>query len=150
MRGPFQCTAVIFVLAGMALAGNESTAELKAHADAASGGEQAKLCLEYARRQLANADGFFNQGEVEKGQADIREVVEYAHKAANAASVSGKHLKETEIDLRKLAKRMHDIGETLAFEDRGPVRMAVDEIEQIRSELLVRMWGPQAEPKGKS
>jgi len=150
MRGPFRFAAVALVLAGLALAGNESTPELKARADAATGGEQAKLCLEYAHRQLEYADNFFNHGDVEKGHAEVREVVDYAHKAARAASASGKRLKETEIDLRKLTKRMHDIGESLAFEDRDPVRKAVDEIEQIRSELLVRMWGPQAEPKGKS
>jgi hypothetical protein len=150
MRSLFPCAVIVLVLASLALAGNESTSELKARADAATGGEQARLCLEYAHRQLADANNLFNQGDVEKGQADIREVVEYAHKAATAASASGKHLKETEIDLRKLAKRMHDIGETLAFEDRDPVHKAVDEIEQIRSDLMIRMWGPQAEPKGKS
>jgi hypothetical protein len=141
--------AAVFALAGLAPA-TDSPAELKARADAATGAMQAKLCLEYAHVQLAAADSLFNQGEVEKGQADIREVVDYAHKAANAAATSGKHLKETEIDLRKLEKRMHDIGESLAFEDRDPVRNAVEEIDQIRSQLLVRMWGPQAEPKGKS
>jgi len=145
----FRYTAIVLALAGPALA-TDSPAELKARADAATGATQAKLCLEYAHVQLAVADNLFNQGEVEKGQAEIREVVDYAHKAANAASASGKRLKETEIDLRKLTKRMHDIGESLAFEDRDPVRKAVEEIDQIRSQLLVRMWGPQAEPKGKS
>ena len=135
---------------GLPLVADESTSQLKAHADAATDGEQAKLCLEYAHRQLVDADNLFNQGDVEKGQAEIREVVEYAHKAANAASASGKRLKETEIDLRKLAKRMHDVGESLDLDNRDPVRKAVEEIEQIRSELMVRMWGPQAEPKGKS
>ncbi len=150
MRSPFPCAVIVLVLASLALAGNDSASDLKARADAATGGEQARLCLEYAHRKLVDANSLFNQGEVEKGQADIREVVDYAHKAATAASASGKYLKQTEIDLRKLAKRMHDIGETLAFEDRDPVRKAVDEIEQIRSELMIRMWGPQAEPKGKS
>ena len=135
---------------GLPLTSDESTSQLKAHADAATGAEQAKLCLEYAHRQLADADNLFNQGDVEKGQAEIREVVEYAHKAADAAAASGKHLKETEIDLRKLEKRMHDIGESLDLDNRDPVRKAVDEIEQIRSDLMVRMWGPQAEPKRKS
>jgi hypothetical protein len=145
----FRYAAVVLALAGLARA-TDSPAELKARADAATGATQAKLCLEYAHVQLAAADNLFNQGDVEKGQADIREVVDYAHKAANAASASGRHLKETEIDLRKLAKRMHDIGESLDLEDRDPVRKAVEEIDQIRSELMVRMWGPQAEPKGKS
>ena len=115
-----------------------------------TGGEKAKLCLQYAHLQLEDANALFNQGEVEKAQADIREVVEYAHKAADAASSSGNHLKQTEIELRKLSKRMHDIGESLAFEDRPPMRKAVEEIEQIRTDLMVRMCGPQAEPKGKS
>ena len=150
MRRPLSCAVLVFMLGGVALAGTEPTAELKAHADAATGAEQAKLCLEYAHRQLTEANNLFNQGDMEKGLADIQEVVEYAHKAANAASASGKHLKETEIDLRKIAKRMHDIGETLSFEERDPVRKAVDEIEEIRSDLMIRMWGPQAEPKGKS
>jgi hypothetical protein len=150
MCASFRYTAMLLALAGLALAATESASELKARADAATGGMQAKLCLEYAHRQLQDADNLFNQGDLEKGLAEIREVVDYAHKAADAASVSGKHLKETEIDLRRLAKRMHDIGESLDLEDRDPVRKAVDEIEQIRSDLLVRMWGPQAEPKGKS
>ena len=150
MSGLFSCGVFVLALAGVVLAGNESTTELKARADSSTGAEQAKLCLEYAHRQLTGANTLFNQGELEKGMAEIREVVEYAHKGANAASASGKHLKETEIDLRKLAKRMHDIGESLAFEDRDQVRKAVEELEQIRSDLMIRRWGPQAEPKGKS
>ena len=35
-------------------------------------------------------------------------------------SASGKHLKQTEIDLRKLAKRMHDIGESLGLRRPSP------------------------------
>ena len=37
MRALFRCTAIILVLTGLALAGNESTPELKARADAATG-----------------------------------------------------------------------------------------------------------------
>jgi hypothetical protein len=59
-------------------------------------------------------------------------------------------VKDTEIKLRKLAERMHDIGESLAFEDRQPVRQAVEQIQQIRSDLMVKMWGPDAQPKGSS
>jgi len=150
MRATFRYAVIVLLPAGLALAGTESLQELKARADAATGAMQAKLCLEYAHRQLAEADSMFNQGDVEKGQANIREVVDYAQKAASAASASGKHLKETEIDLRKLEKRMHDIGESLSLDDRDPVRKAVEELETIRSQLMIRMWGPQAEPKGAS
>ena len=100
-------------------------------------------------RSLEDANTLFTNGDVDKAQGEVGEVVEYSRKAADAASTSGKHLKQTEIDLRKLAKRMKDIAATLAVEDRPPLLKAVDDIEQIRADLLTRMFGPQAEPKGK-
>ncbi len=146
---PLRSAAIVLLLTGIALAANNSLPELKARADAAHGGEQAKLSLEYAHRELEDANTLFTAGDVDKAQSEIGEVVEYSRKAANAASVSGKHLKQTEIHLRELSKRLHDIAETLAVEDRPPLLKAVDDIEQIRSDLLARMFGPQAEPKEK-
>ena len=130
MRSQLRCTAIVLVLTSLALAANETASELKARANGAHGGEQAKLCLEYARRQLEDANALFTDGQVDKAQAEVREAVDYARKWADAAASSGKQLKE--------------------IEDRPPLRQAVDEIEQTRSDLLVKMWGPQAEPKGKS
>lgn len=149
MRPQFRSAVILFLLTSMALAADESLPALKARADAAHGGEQAKLCLEYAHRLLEDANSLFTNGDVEKGQGEVGEVVEYVHKAADAASFSEQHLKHTEIGLRKLAKRLHDIAETLTVEDRPPLQKAVDDIEQIRSDLLTRMFGPQAEPKGR-
>jgi len=150
MTSVVRVAALLMVLCALAAAATETPAELKAKADAAHGGDQVKLCLEYAHVQLEAANALFDKGDADQGQANIREVVDYARKGAQAASTSGKHLKDTEIRLRKLADRMHDIGETLAFEDREPVRKAVDEVQQIRSDLMVRMWGPDAQPKGSS
>ncbi len=147
MRPQLRSAAILFLLIGMALA--ETLPDLKARADAAKGGEQAKLCLEYAHRLLEDANALFTNGDVEKAQSEISEVVEYSRKAANAASTSGKHVKQTEIDLRKLGKRMHDIAATLSVDDRPPLNEAGEAIEEIRTDLLVRMFGPQAEPKGK-
>jgi hypothetical protein len=149
MRRHLQSAAILLLLTGIALAANETLPQLKTRADAAHGGEQAKLCLEYAHRVLKDANAQFTNGDVDKAQSEVGEVVEYGRKAADAASVSGKHLKQTEIDLRKLSERLHDIAETLAVEDRPPVLKAVNDIEQIRSDLLARMFGPQAEPKEK-
>ena len=150
MRGWLQCAMVLLALVTLAAAGTQTADELKAKADAAHGGDQAKLCLEYARVELEDSNALFTSGDVDKAQAEILEVVSYSRKAADAASASGRELKQTEIKLRKLGERMHDIAATLAFEDREPVKQAIDQIEQIRSDLMVRMWGPQAEPKGKS
>src|ERR1035441_3428305 len=176
MRPQLRSAAIVFLLTSVALAANESLAALKTRADAAQGGEQAKLCLEYAHRLLEDANTLFTNGDVDKAQHEVGEVVEYSRKAADAASISGKHLKQTEIDLRKLSKRLRktisvffrcfpemdpeidlrklskrlrDIAATLAIEDRPPLLKAVDDIEQIRADLLARMFGPKAEPKEK-
>lgn len=150
MRSSLHCATLLLALVGIAVAGTQTADEMKARADAAHGAEQAKLCLEYARLELESSNALFTDGQVDKAQSEIQEVVAYSRKGADAASSSGRQLKETEIRLRKLAERMHDIAQTLAFEDRGPVHQAVEQIEQIRTDLMVRMWGPQAEPKGKS
>jgi tetratricopeptide (TPR) repeat protein len=143
-------SAVLLLVLGVVAASAQNAAELKARADAAHGANQIKPCLEYARAELETANDLFNKGEADQGQADIQEVVKYARQAADAAGSTGKHLKDAEIKLRRLAERMHDIGESLAFEDRQPVRQAVDELQKIRSDLIVKMWGPDAEPKGSS
>jgi exonuclease VII small subunit len=150
MAGRILLAISFMLLSVMALSAAETPAGLKTRADSAHGGDAVKPCLEYAHAQLEAANKLFNDGDADQGQANIREVVSYARKGAEAASSSGKHLKDAEIKLRKLADRMHDIGETLAFEDRQPVRQAVEELQKIRSDLIVRMWGPEAEPKGSS
>ncbi len=140
MRALLRASAIILTITGLALAAVESLADLKSRADLAHGGDQAKFSLEYAHRLLEDSNAQFTKGDVEKGQAEIREIVDYARIGANAAASSGKRQKQTEISLRELGKRMHDIGDTLAFEDRGPVRQAVEEIEQVRSDLLTKMF----------
>ena len=150
MRG---CWPILLapLLLGLTLgAKNETPSELKARADAAHGAEQAKLCLEYARAQLEYANDLFTKGDVDTAQKAVVEVMQYVRKGANAASSSGKRLKETEIDLRKLEKRMKDIAASLNIDDRPPVLQSVDEIEQVRSGLLAKMFGEKAEPKDKT
>lgn len=148
MRVYLRVAALLLMFAASIASVAETAAELKARADAAHGGDKVKYCLEYAHMQLEASDKLFTNGDADQGQAGIQEVVVYSRKAAEAASSSGKHVKETEIKLRKLADRMHDIGETLAFEDRQPVREAVEQLQKIRSDLMVKMWGPDAQPKG--
>jgi hypothetical protein len=142
--------ALVLLLNVFGHAYGESAAALKARADAAQGGERASLSIEYAHLQLEDANNLYTQGDVDKAEAEIHEAVAYSHQAAEAASSSGKRLKQTEIELRKLEHRMRDIGRSLSIDDRPPVEKAVQELEEVRADLLARMWGEKAEPKDKS
>jgi len=50
-------------------------------------------------------------------------------------------LKDTEIALRKMSQRLRDLKRGLPYEDQGPVQGAADRLEQMRTELLGRMFG---------
>lgn len=150
MRFLLPVAVLLLLLSAIGQVNGGATAALKAKADAAQGGERASLSLEYAHRQLEEANNLYTQGDVDKAEANVHEVVAYSHQAADAASTSGKRLKQTEIELRKLENRMRDIGHSLSIDDRPPVEAAVQELEQVRAGLLARMWGEKAEPKDKS
>ena len=124
--------------------------DLKARADAAQGSERVVLCLEYAHRELEQSNTLYTDGDVEKAEAAIQEVVTYSRKATETATGSNKRLKQTEIELRKIKNRMSDIGQSLNIDDRPPVEQAVKELEQLRASLLAKMFGEKAEPKDKS
>jgi hypothetical protein len=150
MQLRWQIPLVVLLLCCLATAKTESLDNLKARADDAHGAEQAKLCVEYAHRELEHANDLYTKGDVDKGLAAVRSVMEYVRKGTSAATSSGKRLKQTEIELRKLEKRMGDIAESLNLDDRPPLLKSVDEIDQLRTRLLIAMFGKQAEPKGKS
>jgi len=150
MRIWWQIPVLVLLLCCFALSKTESLADLKAHADSAAGGEQAKFCIEYAHAELEYTNELYTKGDVDQAQSAVNSVMEYVRKGTSAAESSGKRLKQTEIELRKLEKRMKDIGESLNLDDRPPVLKLVDEIEQLRAGLLAAMFGPQAEPRGKS
>ncbi len=150
MRTWWQIPVLMLLFCCFAMSKTQSPAELKARADNAHGGEQAKLCIEYAHAELEHANDLFTQGDVDQAQSAVTSVMEYVRKGTSAAKSSGKRLKQTEIELRKLEKRMKDIAESLNLDDRPPILKSVDEIEQLRAGLLTAMFGSQAEPKGKS
>ena len=124
--------------------------DLKSRADAAQGAERVTLSLDYARQQLEVANKLFTDGDVEKGQNAIGEVLTYSERATSAATTANRKLKQTEIDLRKLEHRMRDIGQSLNIDDRPPVERIVQELEDLRANLLAKMFGAKAEPKDKS
>jgi len=75
-----------------------------------------------------------------------KQLVGYSGKASDAASQIGKKLKDTEIALRKMAQKLRDLKRGLPYEDQGPVQAAADRLEQMRTELLSRMFGKKGKP----
>lgn len=129
-------------LACLALA-DEPLEQLKARAASSSGGEQAVLWAQVAREEVELADRHFIDGNVDGGLAAVREAVSYAEKARDSARNSKKKLKQTEMSIGRTARRLSDIGKTLAVDDRPAVEQAVKELEQIQDALLEALFGKE-------
>ena len=150
MRGLSTVIAWGMLMLAQAYAGQQTPSDLKARADGAQGSERITLSLDYAHHELEHANTLYTEGDVEKAEAAMSEVMTYSKRAAEASVSTNKRLKRTEIDLRKLQHRMHDVGQSLNIDDRPPVEKAVQEMEQLRAGLLAKMFGEKAEPKEKS
>ncbi len=135
--------AVILLLGACVLASSSkelSTAELEARADAAKPDDRPGLYVEIMERQLKAASQLYSPGKMADAREAIHDISVYADKAHDAALVSQRRLKSTEISMRRIASRLHDLKSTLNFEDQAPVQAAVDHIEQLRADLLTHMF----------
>ncbi len=134
--------AVLLLLASAlaATARQETVEELKAKLSSAKPADQPKLCLEIARRQLDAVQQAYQATQNEQAQKLLQEVVQYAQQAGDAARQSRKHIKKTEIEVRKMSRRLQDLKPTLDVDSRQPVQEAIDRLEHVRTQLLMQMF----------
>jgi hypothetical protein len=119
----------------------ETIDQLKARVDSARPEDQANLCVEIALRQLDAADQLYEDGRVDPAKLAVGDIVKYAEMARDASVKTGKGLKNTEISVRKMAAKLRDIKRSLNFEDQPVVDAATQRLEDVRTDLLVRMFG---------
>ncbi|SRR5579884_3065121 len=120
---------------------NDKTVEqLKAEAEHSEG--QGKLYAEIAEKLVAVADKQFTDAESVKGHATVKEILEYATKARDAAIKTRKKMKETEIHLRECRRHLEAMRRTLAAEDRPSVEAVEKQLEELGSEILNAMFSP--------
>lgn len=132
---------LIFAFATVALARDrESLEQLKARVESANPKDKVGLALQIAERQVSTADESYKAGKSDDARAAIQDVVTYTQKAADAATQSGKKLKEAEITVRKLAHRLADVKRSVEFNDQAPLQDAIDGLEKIRTQLLNKMF----------
>ncbi len=113
--------------------------QLKARLQSADAKKQIELYMELATLQINEADKTYNS-DAEKAKQLMEEGTQSAEKAGQGSVDTGKHMKQIEIDLRKLEKRMEDIRRSWAVEDREPIEPEIKRVEAVRSKLLDRMF----------
>ncbi len=135
--------AVIVVLAlacPYGAAKEETVDELKARFESAHPEDRAELAIRIAQYRLRIADKLYSDGKDDQARAAVDDIVTYSEKARDAVTQTKKHLKNVEIDVRKMAEKLRDIKRTLAFEDQPPVEQAIRRLEDVRTILLKEMF----------
>ncbi|HWF91243.1 MAG TPA: hypothetical protein VN684_03110 [Terriglobales bacterium] len=140
MRPILFASIALLICSVVTAAKDKSLGEMQQEAQSATLKEQPKLYIKIAQSQLRLADKAFSVGNSASAQVAVDNVTEFATKAADTAIQSGKRLKDTEIDIRKIADKLRDIKRTLNFDDQAPVQRSRDKLEDLRSKLLASMF----------
>ena len=132
---------ITLLLASALFAGQKSSEEELQHKiESARGGKRAEFLMQLAHQELEEADRQYHDGDTDKALRTAQSSGACADQATAASLESGKRLKDTEIELRKLSERLQAILQELSFEDRQGLDPMVQKLEQDRSKLLDRMF----------
>jgi hypothetical protein len=134
------CLVLAALVSANCRAFEENLADLKARVGNASPDDRVELCIRIAQYQLREADKFYNEGHADQGRAAVDDIASYAEQARDAAVQSKKHMKNVEINTRKMSEKLRDIKRSLAFEDQPPVDQAIRRLEDVRTSLLKEMF----------
>ena len=133
------------LLAPYALTGGEepTVEELKGRLAHTSIADRPPLCIHICERQLDAADKLYLAGDSDKAQAALADVAAFSELARDYAIQSRKHEKQSEIAIRKMARKLADLKHTVSHEDQEQVQSAIDRLQRVRDDLLLAMF-----PKG--
>lgn len=139
------CAMLIAVLAAgftvTAGASNDaSIEELKTRVSATEIGSRPRLCLQIAERQLDAANKGFVAGQSDEAKAELTDVVTYSELARDYAIQSRKHLKQTEIAVRGMTRKLNDLKHAVTHDDQSAVQEVIDRLQRARDDLLLAMF----------
>jgi hypothetical protein len=138
---------LLLVLGAAASEGQKDIGTLKAEAEKASGGQQAKLYASLADKLVDVADQQFTQGNSAQGEATVQEVLQYSSKAHDIAVGRRDNRKEVEILLRETQRHLENLKRTLAAEDRPQLDAVEKKLAELRQDLLDSMFAPKKKDK---
>lgn len=138
---------LLFATSLPAFSAKDDPAQLAAKAESESLDHQPDLYVKAAHEQLKVVDALYDQGKTEDAKNGLQLLTEYCDRATDTAVRSGKKLKKAEIELRKIADRLNDIQHSLSFDDQAPVKAAAQHLQDLRTQLLDRMFSKDKKKK---
>lgn len=85
-------------------------------------------------------DNQMNAGELQPAQQTLNDIQTYSDKARDTAKISHHKLKQAELSLHKSARRLADIAQAVAVENRAAIQAAVKHIEAADDAILNQVF----------
>ena len=115
--------------------------DLLAKAEHATGGKRAKLYLQLGERSLNLAKAEFGNQNSDRAFAAPENFRGYVREAFQTANQTGQHIKQTEIrKLRQFGRRLEALKRSVAFDEQKPISEIALEIQEMRDDLLHKMF----------
>lgn len=140
LRGAAAALLLVVGLAGLSFAKESTVEELKARVANAGIPDRPSLCVEIAEKQLAAAERLYAAGDINQTHAALADVAAFSEQARDYAIQSHKHEKQSEISVRKMARKLENFKHTVAREDQKQIQDTVDRLERVRDDLLAAMF----------
>jgi hypothetical protein len=140
MRTP---SLILLTLLAVLAPAQNALDKLKADAEKAHGGQQAKLYAQIADKLVDVADQQFTAGKSVEGLATVQDVLKYAGKAHDVALNTHDDRKQVEILIRQTQHHLEAVKRTLAPEDRPELDQVDKKLEEYRQELMTSMFAPK-------
>lgn len=119
---------------------SQAVANLRKRAEAADGGDRAKLFTELAKLEVEEANSKFSSGDADHAHAEIARATADAQQAKQSSLSTHKRMKQTQMALHELSRRLDGIEHSLSAEDRPQVKTAVERLQGMATELLEAMF----------
>ena len=132
---------LLFFLLLVGPSAQQAPPDLQTQAEAAQGKKRAELFMAVAEQRLDQASRLFNEGKSDEAHEAVKKSVAASQEASDAARKSHKRLKQTEISVRLIVRRLTDLSNTLEFDDREAIKPSLEKLEEIRRQLLEEMFG---------
>lgn len=102
-----------------------------------------EICVDSAdavRELVEQFNNQMNAGQLQPAQKTLDDIGAYADKARDAAKNSHHKLKQAELTLHKSARRLADIAQSLAVENRQAIMLIVNRIEAADDYILNQVF----------
>jgi len=139
--------SLCLLLPGPCMAQQEA-AEMQKKAETANGVDCARLSIQAARMSLEDADRQFGASDSKGAHQSLDSAVHDVGHAVECSLHVSKYQKNTEIELRKLSRRISAMEKSLEAEEHPYLVSARAEVEKQRDRLLHSMFGDAAGSTG--